>query len=185
MTTIKNYYITLGLTNSCTTEQIKKAYRNLAFRYHPDVCKEPNAQHKFIEITEAYEILSDYKQRIIYDELIKNSNNYRNLDQFENYRKTAHSKAHNFSNLDFEIFKSSVLDKLHEVAKTTNKLINHGCGGLLFLIPGMYWNIWFINYWVNVIIGEIPFAGFKIFGLMFSLFITWVGYITFKELFKN
>ncbi|KAI9265610.1 hypothetical protein BY458DRAFT_513440 [Sporodiniella umbellata] len=60
-----NLYQSLGLTKSATTSDIKKAYRKLALKYHPD--KNPNSTDKFKEIKYAYEILSDEKKRRVYD----------------------------------------------------------------------------------------------------------------------
>jgi curved DNA-binding protein len=53
----KDYYAILGLARDATPEDIKKAYRKLARKYHPDVSKEPNAEEKFKEVAEDYETL--------------------------------------------------------------------------------------------------------------------------------
>ncbi|MBZ7987059.1 DnaJ domain-containing protein [Campylobacter canadensis] len=63
----KDYYEILGVKKNASAEAIKKAYRTLARKYHPDVNKEKNAEEKFKEITEAYEVLSDEKKRKMYD----------------------------------------------------------------------------------------------------------------------
>lgn len=63
----KDYYKILGLAKGASDDDIKKAYRKLALKYHPDKNKEPGAEEKFKEVAEAYEILSDSKKKDIYD----------------------------------------------------------------------------------------------------------------------
>lgn len=66
---MKNCYEILGVPKTATTDEIKKAFRKLAIEFHPDKNKNSNAQDKFIEIYEAYEILSDETKRNTFDEL--------------------------------------------------------------------------------------------------------------------
>ncbi|XP_007559310.1 PREDICTED: dnaJ homolog subfamily B member 5 [Poecilia mexicana] len=65
----KDYYKTLGIPKGSNEDEIKKAYRRMALRFHPDKNTDPNAEEKFKEIAEAYEVLSDPKKRAIYDQL--------------------------------------------------------------------------------------------------------------------
>lgn len=65
----KDYYKTLGIPKGSNEEEIKKAYRRMALRFHPDKNKDANAEEKFKEIAEAYEVLSDPKKRVVYDQL--------------------------------------------------------------------------------------------------------------------
>ncbi|XP_046804541.1 dnaJ protein homolog 1 [Lucilia cuprina] len=63
----KDFYKTLEIPKTATDEEIKKAYRKLALRYHPDKNKAANAEEKFKEVAEAYEVLSDKNKRELYD----------------------------------------------------------------------------------------------------------------------
>lgn len=63
----KDYYKILGLSRGAADDDIKKAYRKFALKYHPDKNKEPGAEEKFKEVAEAYEILSDPKKKDIFD----------------------------------------------------------------------------------------------------------------------
>ncbi|KAK9718890.1 DnaJ C terminal domain [Popillia japonica] len=63
----KDYYKILGISKNATDDDIKKAYRKLALKYHPDKNKAPGAEERFKEVAEAYEVLSDKKKRDIYD----------------------------------------------------------------------------------------------------------------------
>jgi curved DNA-binding protein len=65
----KDYYAVLGVDRKASPEEIKKAYRKLARKYHPDVSKEKNAKERFQEVSEAYETLKDPEKRAAYDQL--------------------------------------------------------------------------------------------------------------------
>jgi len=65
--TKRDYYEILGVPRNASEEEIRRAYRRLARQYHPDVNKEPDAEAKFKEINEAYQVLSDAEKRAMYD----------------------------------------------------------------------------------------------------------------------
>ena len=75
----KDYYEILGLTRGAGADDVKRAYRKLARKYHPDVSKEKNAEDRFKEVQEAYEVLRDREKRAAYDQL---GRDYRTGQQF-------------------------------------------------------------------------------------------------------
>ena len=75
---MKNYYEILELDRNCSKEDIKKNYRRLSKKYHPDINKDKNSEEKFKEISEAYSILSDDNKRANYDR-------FGTIDENQNY----------------------------------------------------------------------------------------------------
>ena len=67
----KDYYQALGVARDAPADEVKRAYRKLARKYHPDVSKEPHAEKRMKEVNEAYEVLSDPQKRAAYDQLGK------------------------------------------------------------------------------------------------------------------
>jgi molecular chaperone DnaJ len=67
MASKRDYYEVLGLGKGASADEVKKAFRKLAFQYHPDRNKEPGAEEKFKEISEAYAVLSDPAKKEKYD----------------------------------------------------------------------------------------------------------------------
>lgn len=102
----KDYYKIMGLERSATQEDIKRAYRKLARKYHPDVSSEPEAEVKFKELGEAYEVLKDKEKRAKYD---KYGKYWREQEQRQ--RAGEQSYSHPFDEAgaaDFEDFISSI-----------------------------------------------------------------------------
>ncbi|MFR1598893.1 MAG: DnaJ domain-containing protein, partial [Coprobacillus cateniformis] len=63
----RDYYEVLGVSKNASADEIKRAYRKMAKKYHPDVNKEPGAEEKFKEVQEAYDVLSDDNKKAAYD----------------------------------------------------------------------------------------------------------------------
>lgn len=96
----RNYYDVLGINKNSNSDEIKMAYRKLAKKYHPDVSKEKNAESKFKEIGEAYEILSDPNKKRIYDQFGHTNFDYQNVNNNFN-------SSDIFNNNNFNDFSSS------------------------------------------------------------------------------
>lgn len=104
----KNYYETLGVEKICTQDDIKRAYRKLARKYHPDLNKDEGAEEKFKEIGEANEVLSDVEKRAAYDQL---GQSYRAGQDFqpppnwdEGFEFTGQAGSNGASSQDFSDF---------------------------------------------------------------------------------
>lgn len=67
VTPVKDYYSVLGVTTESNEDEIRRAYHKLALRYHPDKNPEEDAEEKFKEIAEAYDVLTDPQKRNLYD----------------------------------------------------------------------------------------------------------------------
>lgn len=111
----KDYYKILGVTKNATQDEIKKAYRKLAVKYHPD--KNPNdktIEEKFKEINEANEVLGNVEKRKKYDEVGENWNYYQqqgSADENFDWSKASHGNSYNgdqFNEANFADFFESI-----------------------------------------------------------------------------
>jgi len=93
--TKKDYYDILGISKTASKEEIKKAYKNLAKKYHPDITKDKSTEAKFKEVSEAYAVLSDDQKRAQYDQF-----GHQAFDQ-------QFSQEDIFRNFNFDIFRDS------------------------------------------------------------------------------
>tara|TARA_R110000824_G_scaffold336_1_gene1669 strand:- start:81519 stop:82475 length:957 start_codon:yes stop_codon:yes gene_type:complete len=105
----KDYYKIMGVDEKATTQEIKKAYRKLARRFHPDVSKETDAEQKFKELGEAYEVLKDTEKRQEYDQLramgtVNQNGEFRPPPDWESAMKYSNSGSDDFSDFFENIF---------------------------------------------------------------------------------
>lgn len=105
----KDYYQTLGVKRDASQDDIKRAYRRLARKYHPDVSKEKDAEKKFQEVNEAHQVLQDPEKRKAYDQFGKNWEAGHNFQPPPGWQQQGPRPGAGFDNNgDFSDFFSSV-----------------------------------------------------------------------------
>jgi curved DNA-binding protein len=102
----KDYYQILGVDKKASAEDIKKAYKKLAKKHHPDVNKDKGSEAKFKDLSEAYEVLSDKDKRHKYDTLGANWDQYSNFGgaNYNRYQDTGDINGNVFTGSDFSDF---------------------------------------------------------------------------------
>lgn len=104
----KDYYKILGVETTADDKAIKTAYRKLARQYHPDVSKHPDAEAKFKEVAEAYEVLHDSSKRAEYDDLRVARSRGQQYEPPPGWQQSARSSGHAHTDQDFSDFFSSI-----------------------------------------------------------------------------
>jgi len=100
----KDYYAIMGVERSASADDIKRVYRKLARKYHPDVSKEPRAEERFKEIGEAYEVLRDPEKRAAYDQLGSNWQSEQDFTPPPGWQPAGGARAHGFDGGQFSDF---------------------------------------------------------------------------------
>lgn len=118
---MKDYYTILGISFGANSNDIKKAYRQLALKYHPDKNKEPDAAEKFIAIHEAYEILYNEQKRAYYDSIFirHKTTGYNENNEFKNWTEEAQNHGQEYSQMPYDFFIVKVFNTLHKAHQTT------------------------------------------------------------------
>jgi len=118
MKTKKDYYKVLEVNRNADEQTITKSYRRLAKKYYPDVNKDPDAEEKFKELSEAYAVLSDDKKRRLYDSY--------GFSAFTNYTREDLIKTINLKNLYKGVKFAAQLEKDYGLI---SMLVGIGIGG--------------------------------------------------------
>jgi curved DNA-binding protein len=108
----KDYYRTLGVAREASADEIRKAFRKLARKYHPDVSKEADAEARMKDVNEAYAVLSDPEKRAAYDQL---GRNYRPGEEFRpppDWDAGFEFSHHDFQGADFSDFFSELFGRM-------------------------------------------------------------------------
>jgi hypothetical protein len=146
---MKDYYKILEISFGADTTEIKKAYRRLALKYHPDRNKAADAAQRFIEITEAFEVLWDTSKRIDYDNLYKKyfftkDTTLQSDTSYERKQQTwtdhGKQKAKEYSSMSYEDFSKRILDEIKLGAGYLPNIFTIGfvlicCIGMFTILP--------------------------------------------------
>lgn len=135
---MKNYYKILNIQKSANNDEIKKAYRQAALFWHPDKNKSSNAQEKFIEVNEAYNILIDTSKRNVYNELYDEF--FKSNQEIAVFREVKKEYQTYEQWVKFERIKAEKLSKISsdEILTDTFHFIDKYGWLILFLIMGVF-----------------------------------------------
>lgn len=141
---LKNYFDILGVSADAGIAEIKKAYRLLAKKYHPDLNAEPGARLRFLEVHEAYEYLLDEHRRSIH----RRVSVHREMDEYEKrkrefiykawagkQRKEAEARAKHYADLKYNAFTRSAIYRTAMVVDKAYNYIFVGLFALVIILP--------------------------------------------------
>lgn len=121
----KDYYSTLNIHQGANLQEVKEAFRRLALQYHPDINKSIDAHDKFIELTEAYEVLKDNFKRQEYDKIYKKyfqgwqkDDKYTNIsddefnEKYKEWQRQGKQKSEEFASIPFDEFAKKLIKEM-------------------------------------------------------------------------
>jgi len=161
---IEEYYRVLGLTDTATLDEIKRAYRKKAKVFHPDKNKSPDAAEQFILFTEAYEFLINYKDGKVIGELTVGG-----PVEWEAERESARQQARQYADMRYEEFKKTDYYKTSQAAATVFEHLYFFSSVLIMLSPiwgaiingatgfiaGIFITFISVQYWAGIFKEEI------------------------------
>lgn len=172
---MKNYYQTLKIDFDASSLEIKKAYRVLALKFHPDVNTRHDAHEKFIEIVEAYEVLINSVSRKKYDKIYENY--FKNSIKFEapvdesvknqqyKWAENGQNKAKEYSSINYEVFARMLLK---EVSTGMGYLPN-----LIAIIVALGFASLFLEMFLKFINQDVVYAIFPVIMIFLSLYLAY------------
>ncbi len=178
---VKNYYKILDIHPESSFNDILKSFRKLAKKYHPDLNKSPDANKMFIDIYEAYEILSDPIKKQLYDLVLsKNEIRSNELKKYEYYAEEARDNSYKYSKMHYNEFIKKVLQNVLSIFEV--------------ILISLYYFILRILLKITIIFAVVlPIFSFLIvylkyskiiFILHFMLFIAIITYLIYLDLFS-
>lgn len=179
---MKNYYSILGISFDSDVMTIKKTYRQLALKYHPDKNKSIDAHDKFIEITEAYEILRNESTKKEYDLLfykffVQNEELSReNTVYYKKWEEEGSKKGEEYAKKMYNEF----TDILNEITFHASNYAKIGCVGGVYIFLGLIWLIGPIIMLLTVNSGDI--VGPAILSVIMGIGALFIGNKKIKEL---
>ena len=161
---MKDYYKILELNFGANIQEIKLSYRKLAFKYHPDVSKEINSSAKFIEITEAYEILRNEQSKNQYDNIYfkffenreRINNESQSQDLTKEWENIGKRKAKEYSEMKLDKFAEILIDELKLGISYTPNIVF-----ILFCVAGVFTSLYLISQ-INFLIGLISLITYSL-----------------------
>lgn len=185
---MKNYYKILGIGMEASQMDVKKAFRKLALKYHPDRNKEANAAQKFIEVTEGYEVLRDQVKRAEYDKIYRayflrteqdrgnfeqeqeKQTEYKYSEYYQEWEYFGRQKAQEYSSIPFEEFARRLLKEVSIGASYIPNLIailivGGGAIGILSIIPDAFDDGGGIAIFILLMIVGLGYLAYRLFSV--------------------